>query len=168
MKKPGLFKKFIRLFILVLAAIWMLFEDWVWDSIVALMEMAGRLKAVHRVERFLARQSPYVLLTMFCVPFLIMIPAKLYGLFLITSGKVVRGVTIFVMAKALITALVTRLFVISKDKLLQITWFAAFYGWFMEKKEWLYAEVRQLPGWQTAKKWIGEVKARFHALRKKR
>ena len=154
MKKQNLFKRLVRFVLIILAAVWMLFEDWVWDSIVALMEAVGRLKIISRFETFLARRNPYLLLSLFIFPFLIMIPAKLYGLFLIADGKVIRGVTIFVIAKVTITALITRLFIISKDKLLQIKAFAAFYYWFKDKKEWLYSEVRKLPAWQTSREWI--------------
>jgi hypothetical protein len=157
-KKQSLFKRAARLILIILAAIWMLFEDWVWDSIVALMELVGRLKIINRFETFLARQNQYLLLTLFTFPFLIMIPAKLYGLYLITSGKVLRGVSIFIIAKVIITALVTRLFIISKDKLMLIRSFAMFYDWFKSKKEWLYSEVRKLPAWQTARAWIVEFK----------
>jgi hypothetical protein len=167
MKKQGLFSRIAGLFLIIVAALWMLFEDWVWDSIVAVMEVAGRLKSINRFEAFLAKQNQYLLLALFTFPFLIMIPAKLYGLFLMASGKVVRGVIIFVMAKALITALVTRLFVISRDKLLQIEAFAAFYFWFMRKKAWLYSEVRKLPGWQTTGKRIAKIKMQLRSLRRK-
>jgi hypothetical protein len=145
----------------------MLFEDWVWNTIVALMAAVGRLKIVNRFESLLARQNPYFLLSFFLFPFLIMIPAKLYGLYLITSGKIIRGATIFVVAKGLITALVTRLFVISKPKLLQIKIFARFYQWFTEKKEWLYAEVRKLKAWQIARTWIAKLKTRLRLFRRK-
>jgi len=165
MKKQNLFKRFVRFVLIFLAAAWMLFEDWVWDSIVAFMEAAGRLKIISRFETFLARQNPYLLLTLFIFPFLIMIPAKLYGLFLIADGKVIRGVTIFVVAKVTITALITRLFIIGKDKLLQIKAFAAFYYWFKDKKEWLYSEVRKLPAWQTARERIIRLR---HGLKMKR
>ena len=167
MKKQNLFKQAGRLVLIILASLWMLFEDWVWDSIVHLMEIVGRLKAVTRFEAFLARQNQYLLLTLFVVPFLIMIPAKVYGLYLITSGKIIRGVTIFVVAKGLITALLTRLFMISREKLLQIKTFAAFFYWFREKKEWLYAELSKLPAWQTARAWIAQVKMKIRSLRKK-
>ena len=167
MKKQGLFKRVSRLVVIILASLWMLFEDWVWNSIVALMEVVGRLKIINRLERLLAKQNQYLLLTFFTFPFLIMIPAKVYGLYLITSGKVIRGVTIILVAKGLITALLTRLFVISKVKLLQIRSFAAFYYWFKDKKEWLYSEVRQLPAWQMAKEWIVQIKRRLRSLRKK-
>jgi hypothetical protein len=168
MKKQSLFKKAARFILIILASLWMLFEDWVWDSIVALMEAVGRLKVIHRFETFLARQHEYFLLSLFVFPFVIMIPAKLYGLYLITSGKVVRGVFIFVVAKVLITAFVTRLFMISRDKLLQIEAFAASYDWFKDKKEWLYSEVRKLPAWQTAKKWIAQLKMKLRSWRRKK
>jgi len=167
MKEQGLLKRAGSFVAIILAAIWMLFEDWVWDSVIALMEVAGRLKIINRLETFLVRQNQYLLLTLFIFPFLVMIPAKLYGLYLITSGKVIRGVAIFVIAKGLITALVTRLFILSKDKLLQIKAFAVFYCWFREKKKWLYSEVRKLPAWQSAKKWIAHLKMKLRSLRRK-
>jgi hypothetical protein len=167
MKKQNIFKRGIKLILIILAAVWMLFEDWVWDSIVALMARVGRLRIINRFETFLAQQNQYLLLTLFTFPFLIMIPAKLYGLYLITSGKVLKGVTIFIMAKLTITALVTRLFIISKDKILLIKPFAVFYYWFNDKKEWLYAEVRKLPAWQAAKEWIADLKIKLRLLRKK-
>ena len=145
----------------------MLFEDWVWDSLVAFMHIVGRLKIVNRFETFLAKQNQYLLLTLFIFPFFIMIPAKIYGIYLITSGKVIRGVTIFVAAKGLITVLVTRLFIVSKDKLLLIKSFASFYYWFTDKKEWLYSEVRKLPAWQMAREWITQLKMKLRNLLKK-
>jgi hypothetical protein len=167
MKKQNLFKRSIRLILIILAAAWMLFEDWVWDSLVAFMHVVGQLKIVNRFETFLAKQNQYLLLTLFIFPFFIMIPAKVYGIYLITSGKIMRGVTIFVVAKGLITVLITRLFIISKDKLLLIESFAAFYYWFTYKKEWLYSEVRKLPAWQMAREWITQLKVKLRNLLRK-
>jgi hypothetical protein len=167
MKKQNLFKRAIRLILITFAAAWMLFEDWIWDSIVALVQVVARLKIIIRFETFLGKQNQYLLLTLFIFPFFIMIPAKVYGIYLITSGKVIRGVTIFVAAKGLITVLVTRLFVVSKDKLLLIKSFASFYYWFKDKKEWLYSEVRKLPAWQMAREWITELKVKLRNLRRK-
>jgi hypothetical protein len=167
MKKKRLLKRAIRLILVSLAAIWMLFEDWVWDTIVALMEEFERLKIINRFESFLARQNQYLLLTLFTFPFLIVIPAKLYGIYLIADGKVIRGVTIFIVAEVLITALVTRLFIISKDKLLQIKAFKTFYYWFKDKKEWLYSELHKLRAWQLAKEWIAQLKTKLRSMRRK-
>lgn len=167
MKNQNLVKRAIRLILITFAAAWMLFEDWVWDSLVAFMQVVGRLKIINRFETFLAKQNQYLLLTLFIFPFFIMIPAKVYGIYLIAGGKVIRGVTIFVVAKGLITVLVTRLFIVSKDKLLLIKSFAAFYNWFKDKKEWLYSEVRKLPAWQMAREWITQLKIKIRNLRRK-
>lgn len=170
MNKNNPFRRVSRLILIVLAAIWMMFEDWVWDSILAVMERVRRLKTVGRFEAFLARQNQYVLLSLFIFPFLIMVPAKLFGLYLIANGKVLRGVSIFVVAKVMITAFITRLFIISKDKLLLITSFAGFYHWFLDKKEWLYSELRKMPAWQTAaegiKKFRRRLRMKIRQLRK--
>jgi hypothetical protein len=147
-----------RFILIVLASLWIMFEEWVWDTIMAVMEIVGRLKLVKRFENLLARQNPYLLLSLFLFPFLIMIPAKIYGLYLVAEGKTLRGILIFVLAKGFITAFVTRLFFVSKDKLMQIKSFAASYYWVKEKKDWLYAELDKLPAWQAARKSVAEVK----------
>jgi len=158
MNKVNPVRKIIRVIFIVLGAIWLMFEEWVWDSILAIMERVGRLRAIMFLEAFLARQNPYLLLLLFVFPFMIMIPAKVYGLYLITSGKVLRGLTIFVLAKGLITALVTRLFIISKKKLLRIRAFSVFYVWFQDMKGWLYSELQRMSAWRKAKTLIRSLK----------
>ena len=64
----------------------------------------------------------------------------------------------------IITAIVTRLFFIRKEKLLLIGPFAKSYFWFIEKKEWLYAEVRKLRAWQAAREFIRKLKLRVKML----
>jgi len=64
----------------------------------------------------------------------------------------------------IITAIVTRLFFIRKEKLLLIGPFAKFYFWFTEKKEWLYAEVRKLRAWQAARDFIRKLRLRVKML----
>jgi hypothetical protein len=147
-----------RFIFIVFAALWIMFEEWVWDGIMTVMAKIGRLKLINRFEAYLVEQNPYLLLSLFLFPFLIMIPAKIYGLYLVASGKVVRGISIFVLAKGIFTALVTRLFFVSKDKLMQIEAFASGYYWIKDKKEWLYAELNKLPAWQAARKKVVKMK----------
>ena len=153
-----LLKRTIRFILIVFVSLWIMFEDWVWDSILALMGKIGRLKIVNRFETFLARQNPYLSLSIFLFPFLIMLPAKIYGIYLVAEGKTLRGLLIFVLAKVFITALITRLFFVSKDKLMQIQQFAASYYWVTEKKAWLYSELNKLPILQTARKIVAELR----------
>ncbi len=160
----NLLRRAVRIVLIVLVAIWMLFEDWVWDSILAVMEKITQLRAIQSFEAFIKRQNQYFLLFLFLFPFLIMIPTKLFGLYLIANGKLLRGVSIFVIAKVTITALVTRLFIISKDKLLLIKSFATFYYWLTSKKEWLYSEVRKLRAWQKAKELVSKIKYKLKMI----
>jgi hypothetical protein len=162
-------RRFGRFFFIILAAFWVMFEEWVWDNIMAVMEKIGRLKIINRFDVFLVKLNPYLLLSLFLLPFFIMIPAKIYGLYLIADGKAVKGILVFVLAKGLITAVITRLFFVTKDKLMQIKTFAASYFWIKEKKEWLYAELNKLPAWQAAKRHVAElkrsIKDQFRSLR---
>jgi hypothetical protein len=158
MKLKELPKRTVRFIFIVLAALWIMFEEWVWDNIMAVMEKIGRLKIINRFDAFLFKLNPYLLLSFFLFPLFIMIPAKIYGLYLIADGKVVRGISIFVLAKGFITAIITRLFFVTKDKLMQIKAFAASYAWIKEKKEWLYAELNKLPAWQAAKGRVAKLK----------
>jgi hypothetical protein len=158
-----------RFFFIILAAFWVMFEEWVWDNIMAVMEKIGRLKIIKRFDAFLVKLNPYLLLSLFLLPFFIMIPAKVYGLYLIADGKAIRGILLFVLAKGLITAVITRLFFVTKDKLMRIKAFSASYYWIKEKKEWLYAELNKLPAWQAAKRRVAElkrfIKENFRSLR---
>ncbi len=158
MKLKELPRRAGRFIFIVLAALWIMFEEWVWDNIMAVMEKIGRLKIINRFDTFLIKQNPFLLLSLFLFPFLIMIPAKIYGLYLVADGKAVRGILIFVLAKGIITAIITRLFFVTKDKLMQIKAFAASYAWIKEKKEWLYAELNKLPAWQAAKRRVAKLK----------
>lgn len=158
MKKKNIYKGVIRLIIVVIIAFWMLFEEWIWDNIVKIVERSRLLKIIKRLESFIVRQNQYLLLSSFILPFLIMIPAKLYGLYLITNGRVIKGITIFILAKVTITGLLSWLFIITKEKLLEIKTFARFYFWFNDKKEWLFSELRKLLIWQMAKEIVSQVK----------
>ena len=166
-REKRLFRKASRFLLIILAAAWMLFEEWVWDNVLAVMEYTTRLKIVRSIETVLKRQHPYTLLVLFLFPFLVMLPAKIFGLYLIASGRVLRGVSLFVTAKVTITALVTRLFVISKDKLLLIPVFASFYSWFEDKRTWLYAEVRKSRAWQMARELVLRFKTAVRSTRGK-
>jgi len=151
-------RKTSRFIFIILASLWIMFEEWVWDTIMAVMVKIGRLKIINLLENYLARQNPYLLLSLFLFPFLIMIPAKVYGVYLVAEGKILRGILIFVLAKSIITAFIARLFFVSRDKLMQIKNFAVSYYWLKEKKDWLYGELNKLPAWQTARKSVAELK----------
>ena len=84
--------------------------------------MAGvaRLRPIHWLETRIARLPPYAAMAMFLVPWLVLLPAKVLGLWLIGTGHVASGVGVFVVAKVVGTALLARLFSLTRPALLTI------------------------------------------------
>jgi hypothetical protein len=65
------------------------------------------------------------------------------------TGRAYQGLAVLIVAKALGTAMITRLFVIGKDKLLSVALFAVCYHWVMAKKQWLHDQLEQIAWLQT-------------------
>lgn len=134
----------------VLALI-ILFEEWGWRPLAALLARLGRLAPIARLEAAIASLPPYPALLVFALPGLALLPLKLLALSLIATGHVVSAGLLFVGAKVVGTALVARIFQLTQPKLMQLAWFARLYNIFMPWKEALIARVRQSPVWQAGK-----------------
>jgi hypothetical protein len=85
------------------------------------------------------------------VPLLVFVPAKLAAVWLIGSGRPGRGVAALLVAKVIGTAVVARIFALTRPALLQLPWFAAFYArWLAWKNLWL-ARVRASWAWRAGR-----------------
>lgn len=121
-----LFRPFI-----VLAALVILVETWLWERIgpllwrlVALLPFARLKQALHD---WLTRLSPYATLAVFIVPVVILIPFKLAGLALIARDHFILGFGVFFLAKVVGVGLEAFLFEACKPKLLEIPTFVRLY-----------------------------------------
>ena len=76
------------------------------------------------------------------VPSAILIPAKLLGVYLLATGHFVTAAIVIVAAKFASTALIARIFLLTKPALMQIPWFAYAYGVFVPWQEALFARIR--------------------------
>ncbi len=132
----------VRGVLTVLAALWMVLEEWIWDSLTAVMAALGRLPPVRWLERRIARLPPYAAMAVFVLPWLLLLPAKLLAFWFIGTGHVRLGVLVFVVAKVVGTALLARLFPLPKPALLSIAWFRRLHAWFTSWRDRLYAFVR--------------------------
>ncbi|HEX4857777.1 MAG TPA: hypothetical protein VFV17_02085 [Usitatibacteraceae bacterium] len=139
-------------------AIWIFLEEWVWDSILALMRWAGRLPPIHWLETQVSKLPPYAALIAFAVPGLTLLPFKFAALYLIAHGHKLYGVAVFIVAKLIGTAFLARIFSLTRPALMSISWFNRAYTVFMHWKDRLYAYVREMPSYQ----WM---KARTKALK---
>jgi len=145
----------IVLVINVLVALILLFEEWGWRPLSALMARLARFRLWALTELWIAGLPPYGALLTLAVPSVILIPAKLLGVYLLATGHFITAGVIIVAAKFASTALIARIFLLTKPALMQIPWFAYAYGAFVPWQEALFARVRGSWPWRYGRiiKW---------------
>ncbi len=136
----------------VLLALLLLFEEWGWRPLSNLLAQLARFPLWARAELWIAGLPPYGALTALAVPSTIVIPTKLIGVYLLATGHIVTATAIILGAKLAGTALVARIFVLTKPSLMQIGWFARAhdgfvpwqertFGWIRNSRVWRYGRV---------------------------
>jgi hypothetical protein len=120
-------KRLITAPLYAVAAVVVLLEDWLWDDLQRLAQYLGRLPVFHQLEAFVVRLPPTGALAIFLVPTVLLFPVKLAALWFMSGGHVALGVLTMVAAKIAGTALVARIFKLTKPKLLQFLWFEKIY-----------------------------------------
>nr|MBP8299930.1 hypothetical protein [Planctomycetota bacterium] len=113
-RHPNLIRRILRGIFAVFAAIWMVVEEWIWDRLVTAMKWLARLPVIRRVEARITKLPPKAAMALFVVPWLLLLPAKILGLWFLSTGHAVLGVLVFVGAKVAGTALLARLFTLTK------------------------------------------------------
>ena len=103
------------------------------------MARLARFRLWALTELWVAGLPPYGALLTLAVPSVILIPAKLLGVYLLATGHFVTAGMIIVAAKLASTALIARIFLLTKPALMQIPWFAYAYGVFVPWQEALFA-----------------------------
>ena len=159
--KPNLVRRVLRGVLTVFAALWIFLEEWIWDGLKKIMAWVGRLPLIHWVEVRIARLPPYVAMALFIIPWLVLLPAKILALWMIGTGHAKSGVGVFVVAKVVGTALLARLFTLTKPALMTIAWFARIYTRFCAWRDRIYAYVKSMPAWREARAWITRLKTFF-------
>lgn len=112
-----------------IAAIVILFEEWLWEPLKRVMLAFGRLPVIRQLAVFISRLPPVAALVLYLVPMAVLLPFKIAGLWLIGQGHSVLGISTFLAAKIVGTALLAWLFSLTKPALMRIVWFARAYAW---------------------------------------
>jgi hypothetical protein len=156
-------RRFARALLAIPAALLLLFEEWIWDNFVRATAWVARLPIFRRLEALVQRLPPWAAVTAFVVPFLVLVPVKLAAFWLMGTGHLRTGIGIYVLGKVVGTAVLTRLFTLTKPALLRIGWFARLYAWFVAVRDRLYAYVRSLRVYQATKAILRAVRERLRA-----
>ena len=149
----------------MLAALWLWVEEWVWDRLAALMVWLSRLSWVRALAAWVAGLPAYAALTLFVVPVTLMLPFKIFGLWLLARGDALPGIGIFVLAKVVGTAIAAWIFAHCRDTLLSVSWFAAVYRTFVRFREYVRACLVELGVWRKAMALIQAIRLWMDRLR---
>ncbi len=166
----------------VLAALIVLFEEWGWKPLSELLARLAKFAPIALIERWIAGLGPYGALVVFALPTTLLLPLKFLAMWLLAQGKVWTATGLFAGAKVASTALVARIFTLTKPALMQLGWFARAYNWFVPWKDALFAQIRASRVWRYGRmvktrlrleakqawtKWRPAVKSRLDVLRPK-
>jgi hypothetical protein len=135
-------KKLLSAPFVFIAVIVILIEDWLWDDLARLAAAIGRLPIFRQIESLIISLPPSGALAMFAAPSLLLIPVKLAALWFISHGQPTMGFLTAVAAKFAGTALVARIFILTRPKLMSIGWFAKLYERFTSFKQRIYAAIK--------------------------
>lgn len=134
-----------------LLALVILFEEWGWEPLQRALAWVGRLPGLRWLETRIQTLPPYAALALFLVPTLLLLPVKLLALWAIGHGKVLLGTLVILGAKVAGTAIVARLFTLTRPALLKLAWFERWYGRWISWKDILLAQVRSSWPWRLGR-----------------
>ena len=134
-----------------LLALLVVFEEWGWEPLQRLLAHIGRWPLLHALEAGISRLSPRAALGVVMLPTLTLLPTKFLALWLIADGHALLGLAVVVLAKGVGTAVLARLFVLTRPALLQLPWFARLYGRWLPFKDGLLQRVRASWAWRVGR-----------------
>jgi hypothetical protein len=145
--------------LIIIAALIMFFEEWLWKHMVTWMQWVARARVFRWLEARLARLPPYGAMVVFLVPGAMLLPFKIAALYLITHGHAATGLLIIASAKLLGTAIVARLFTVCRPALLSVSWFRWLYEAIIRLRDRLYSAIKSMPAWAVAVRWKNAIKS---------
>jgi hypothetical protein len=162
MKRWSLFRRLLTPLV-YLAALFLLFEEWLWRAGARLMSSLSRFPPLHALEDAIRRLPPYPALLTFVLPAVMLFPVKILALLAIAHGHIFSGVAVILVAKLGGAAAVARIYVLTRPTLLTLGWFARWHQWFLFLKDRWIARLRASEAWRL----IGALNARMAAARRR-
>lgn len=159
-------RRLLRHFFTALLAVVLLFEEWGWEPLAALLARLARLPLLAWIERRIQALPPWGAVLAFALPALGLLPVKLLALYFIGNGHSMLGLAVLLGAKLVGTALVARLFTLTQPALMRLPWFARWYPRWKTWKDGLIAQVRNSSIWRAVRRLKQRAKARWVLLRR--
>lgn len=140
-------RRWLRPFWTLLALIFLL-EAWLWDHLKPVVAWCVDLLPWARLKEALrqgvAHLPPYAALAVFIVPLLVLLPLKFLEVYLLASRQWIAAILVVALAKLLGLGVTAFVFDATREKLLQMAWFARMYEWFMWARDWAHAQTEPI------------------------
>ncbi len=156
----------LKHFLLTLAAVLFLFEAWLWDwtqalgrALIGLLPWQAFKDAVARI---IASLPPYAALTLFVLPILVVEPLKVFAVRAMAHGHIIKGLIGLAALKFVGVGVFAFIFDLTRDKVLEIAWFARFYRWVLMWRDKAHAFIAPYKAAVVAR--LAALKARSRAL----
>lgn len=129
----------------VLLALLFLLEAWLWDHLKPLVAWVVDLLPWASLKAWLKRAieglPPYAALAIFIVPLIVLLPLKFLEVYFLASRQWVLAAFVLVLAKLLGLGVTAFVFDATRDKLLEMAWFARMYDWFLWARDWAHEQI---------------------------
>lgn len=150
-----------------LAALLLMLEEWLWETTQALLARIPDWPWLLTLQRWVGKLPPYAALVIFVAPSLLLVPVKLLALLSITHGHPTLGLAIIIAAKVLGTALVARIYALTRKSLLSLAWFARWHDKLLAFKDRVIAQLHASAGWRRARRLVLALRHALQALRQR-
>lgn len=151
---------------IILAAFVLWFWEWLWEPLERFMAMIGWWPILRWVEGWIARTPRYVALACFVIPGAVLLPFKLLGLYFIAHDAALLGIGTFLAAKVVGTALVARIFSLTKPQLMEIAWFARAYAAVARFRTYVFATLHRHPVYQHTRASLVALRQQLKGVRR--
>jgi hypothetical protein len=122
--RPARLRRWLAAPLVLLAAVVLLVEAWLWDDLARLAAAIGRLPPLRWIEAGIRRLPPWAAVALFVAPSALLLPVKLGAVALMARGHPTLGLLVVFLAKVIGTGLLARLYALTEPQLLSIAWFA--------------------------------------------
>lgn len=150
-----------------LLAIFLIFEEWLWDILTAVGRYLSKLLHLERFENWLTQVSPPLALVAIGIPILIVTPINIGAIWLLAQGLIMQGLAIEIVAKLLGTLMVARVFSLTKPQLLSyaaINWiYTTITGWL----QWAHERIIETAVYKYSKRLKQQLKAKIQTWKEK-
>ena len=120
-------KRVINIVLTLLIIIYILFEELIWERFATpIIRYISSLRILQRVDKFLKKVDSRVVLVIFVLIFALVEIIGIYAGALFISGDIIKGVLLYA-TKIPIAAFTFWLFDVSKERLLEFSWFKKSY-----------------------------------------